>query len=69
MAINIHLNINNTINYAVYADDLATLFNKIISIQPQIDKIDKYCEWTGMGLGIYKCAIMGCPKLFYKLPL
>jgi hypothetical protein len=51
-----------TINSAAYADDLAILTNYIKSIQPQINKIDKFCQWTGMELGIPKCAITSCPN-------
>jgi hypothetical protein len=51
-----------TINSAAYADDLAIITNDIKSIQPQIDKIDKFCHWAGMELGIPKCAITGCPN-------
>jgi hypothetical protein len=31
-------------------------------IQPQINKIDKFCQRAGMELGIPKCAITGCPN-------
>jgi hypothetical protein len=51
-----------TINSAAYADDLAIITNSIKSIQPQINKIDKFCQWAGMELGIPKCAITGCPN-------
>ena len=51
-----------TINTAAYADDLAIIANKLTTIQPQLNKLDKYCEWTGMDLGITKCAITGCPN-------
>jgi hypothetical protein len=51
-----------TINSAAYADDLAIITNVIKSIQPQIDKIDKFCHWVGMELGIPKCTITGCPN-------
>jgi hypothetical protein len=51
-----------TISSASYADDLAVLFRNIKDIQPQLNKIDKYCAWVGMGLGINKCAITCCPN-------
>jgi hypothetical protein len=51
-----------TINSAAYADDLVIITNNIKSIQPQINKIDKFCHWAGMELGIPKCAITGCPN-------
>jgi hypothetical protein len=44
------------------ADDLAIITNDIKHIQPQINKIDKFCQWAGMELGIPKCAITGCPN-------
>jgi hypothetical protein len=51
-----------TINSAAYADDLAIITSDIKHIQPQINKIDKFCQWAGMELGIPKCAITGCPN-------
>jgi hypothetical protein len=51
-----------TLNSAAYADDLAIITNDIKHIQPQINKIDKFCQWAGMKLGIPKCAIIGCPN-------
>jgi hypothetical protein len=51
-----------TINSAAYADDLAIITNNIKSIQPQINKIDKFYHWAGMELGIPKYAITGCPN-------
>jgi hypothetical protein len=56
-----------TISSAAYADDLAVLFRNIKDIQTQLNKIDKYCIWSGMDLGINKCAITGCPNKS-KLP-
>jgi hypothetical protein len=47
---------------AAYADDLAIIISDIKHIQPQINKIDKFCQWAGMKLGIPKCAITGCPN-------
>jgi hypothetical protein len=51
-----------TLNLAAYADDLAIITSDIKHIQPQINKIDKFCQWVGMELGIPKCAITGCPN-------
>jgi hypothetical protein len=51
-----------TLNSAAYTDDLAIITSDIKHIQPQINKIDKFCQWTGMELGIPKCAITGCPN-------
>ena len=48
-----------TINMATYADDFAIIANKLTSLQSQLSKLDKYCEWAGMDLGITKCAITG----------
>ena len=45
---------------ATYVDDLAVIFKNIKDYQPQHNKIDKFCAWVGMGLGINKCAITGC---------
>ena len=46
-----------TISSAAYADDLAIISNKLHSLQTQLTKLDKYCEWAGMDLGVQKCAI------------
>jgi hypothetical protein len=51
-----------TLNSAAYADDLAIITNNIKHIQPQINKIDKFCQWAGMELGIPKCTMTGCPN-------
>jgi hypothetical protein len=51
-----------TLNSAAYADDLAIIISDIKHIQPQIKKIDKFCQWAGMELGIPKYAITGCPN-------
>ena len=51
-----------TISSAAYADDLAAITNNLQSIQTQLNKLEKYCEWTGMNLEIPKCAITGCPN-------
>ena len=51
-----------TISSAAYADDLAVITNNLQSIQIQLNKLDKYCEWAGMDLGIQKYAITGCPN-------
>jgi len=51
-----------TISLTTYADDLAALANNFQSIQTHLNKLDKFCEWTGMELGVPKCAITGCPN-------
>ena len=53
---------NTNINSATYADDLAALANNVTSLQTQLDKIDKFCEWVGINLGISKCVVTGCPN-------
>ena len=60
---------NNTINSIAYANNLAAFFSKVNFIAPQINKIDKYCEWTGMTLGISKCAITRCTNKTKLKPL
>ena len=50
------------ISSAAYADDLAAIANKLDSLQKQLNKLDKFCEWAGMDLGIPKCAVTGCPN-------
>ena len=50
------------ISSAAYADDLAAMANKLKSLQIQLNKLDKFCEWAGMDLGIPKCAVTGCPN-------
>ena len=50
------------ISSAAYADDLAAIANKLDSLQKQLNKLDKFCEWAGMNLGIPKCAVTGCPN-------
>ena len=50
------------ISSAAYADDLAAIANKLKSLQIQLNKLDKFCEWAGMDLGIPKCAVTGCPN-------
>ena len=50
------------ISSVAYADDLAIITNKLSSLQAQLNKLDRYCEWAGMDLGISKCAITGCPN-------
>ena len=54
------------LNSAAYANDLAIITSDIKHIQPQINKIDKFCQWARMELGIPKCAITGCPN---KMPM
>ena len=50
------------ISLATYANDLAVITNNLQSIQTQLNKFDKYCEWAEMDLGVPKCAITGCPN-------
>ena len=51
-----------TLTSIAYTNDLAIITSNIKSIQPQINKIDNFCQWAGMELGISKCAITGCPN-------
>ena len=53
---------NTKLSSAAYADDLTVISNNATFIQQQLDKLDRYCEWAGMDLGIPKCAITGCPN-------
>jgi hypothetical protein len=50
------------ISSAAYADDLAAIANKLKSLQIKLNKLDKFCKWAGMDLGIPKCAVTGCPN-------
>jgi len=52
----------NFVSSAAYADDLVAFANNLQSLQNQLNKLDKYCEWAGMDLGVQKCAIIGCPN-------
>ena len=54
---------------AAYADDLAAIANKLESLQIQLNKLDKFCAWAGMDLGIPKCAVTGCPNKSKLLPV
>ena len=56
-----------SISSAAYVDNLIVIFKDIKDIQPQLNKIDKFCTWVGMGLGINKHAITRCPNKT-KLP-
>jgi hypothetical protein len=47
------------VSSAAYADDLVVISNKLPSLQTQLNKLDKFCAWAGMDLGIPKCAITG----------
>jgi hypothetical protein len=60
---------NTTISSAAYADDLVALTYILPSIQTQLYKFDKFCTWSGMDLGISKCAITGCPNKSKLNPL
>ena len=52
----------NTIISVAYANDLIIISSNIAHIQPQLEKIDKFCQWVGMRLGINKYALTGCPN-------
>ena len=41
---------------------LILLFSMSVCLQIQLNKLDKFCAWAGMDLGIPKCAITGCPN-------
>lgn len=43
-------------NFATYVDDLVVLTSTPQATQIQLDKIYKFCKWTGMDLGTSKCA-------------
>ena len=58
-----------TISSAAYADDLAAIANKLASLQIQLNKLDKFCAWAGMDLGIPKCAVTGSPNKSKMPPL
>ena len=53
---------NTTINFAAYADDLANLGNEIKSLQIQMNKVDKFCEWSGMDIGVPQMCNYRSPK-------
>ena len=57
-----------TINSAAYADDLAAITSNLQSIKNQLNKLDKYCAWVGIDLGVPKCAITGCPNKYKTKP-
>ena len=57
------------ISSVTYADDLAAIAKKLKLLQTQLYKLDKFCEWAGMNLGIPKCAITGCPNKSKVSPL
>ena len=52
----------NAISSATYADDLVIISSNIDHIQPHLQKINKFCKWAGMGLGINNCALTECPN-------
>jgi hypothetical protein len=56
------------LNSTTYRDDLVILTNKLESLQPQINKIDRFCQWSRMDLGITNCAITGCSNNQYMPP-
>lgn len=52
-----------SISAATYAGvSSAPLVHKLISISIQLNKLDKFCKWSGMDLSAQKCAIIGCPN-------
>ena len=53
---------NTKFSSAAYADNLAAISHSLSSLQLQLDKLDKYCEWADMDLGIPKCAVTRCPN-------
>jgi hypothetical protein len=54
---------DSTICSTAYADDLVFLSHNTTSLQVQLHKLEKFCDWSGMDLGISKCALTGCPNL------
>ena len=50
-----------TVSSTAYANDQAATSNKLKSLQNQLNKLDKFCRWSRMDLGVSKCAITGCP--------
>ena len=50
------------ISSTAYADDLVAISNNTNSLQIQPNKIDKFCEWADMDLGVTKCVVTGCPN-------
>jgi hypothetical protein len=53
---------NSTICFATYADDLVLLSHNTTSLQVQLHKLEFFCDWSGMDLGISKCALTGSPN-------
>ena len=53
---------NTIFNTAACADDLALILADIKNSPSQLEKIDKFYTWVGMGLGINKCAVTSCPN-------
>ena len=41
---------------------IAAIANKLEALQTQLNKLDKFCKWSGMDLGISKCAVTRCPN-------
>ena len=52
----------STCTTTAYADDLAIITDNIQHIQPQINKLHKFAQWSYMDLNLSKCAITGCPN-------
>ena len=57
-----------TISSASYADDQATITSNLQSIHIQLNKLNKYCDWAGLDLGVPKCAITGCQNKSKTIP-
>ena len=53
---------NTKLCSAAYADDLVVISNNLTSLQHQLNKHDKLCEWAWIDLSIPKCTITGCPN-------
>jgi hypothetical protein len=60
---------DTTISSAAYTYDLVALTHTLSSIQIQFYKLDKFYAWSGMDLGIPKCAIIVCPNKSKLNPL
>jgi len=52
----------SNISSAAYADDLAALTHSLYAIQIQLNKIERFSDWTGLEVGTQKCAVTRCPN-------
>ena len=50
------------ISSATHTNDLIAIANKLKSLQIQLNKVDKFCEWASTDLRIPKWTIIGCPN-------